>query len=165
MTGMNKDLRKYSNNLIVAGTGVMFFGVWDVVKNLMLAFLGTQTLRDMLLTQEMPDNFPTLVFGYVIFAIALVIELAVRGYIGLNARAIGNGKRCPKRFVVISVLLLIINAAALVTSLFAKDISEYYSGFDRIITLIVDITSVYAMCEMLYALRKVNEIRRLKGRP
>ena len=98
------------------------------------------------------------------FAIALVIELAVRGYVGLNARAIGNGKRCPKRFIVISVLLLIINAAALAASLFATDLSEYYSGFDRIITLVVDITSIYAMCEMLWSLRKVNEIRRLKGR-
>ena len=161
---MKKDLRKYSNNLIVAGTGVMFFGVWDVVKNLMMAFLGTQTLKDMLLSSEMPDNFPMLAVGYVLFAIALVIELAVRGYVGLNARAIGNGKRCPKRFIVISVLLLIINAAALAASLFATDLSEYYSGFDRIITLVVDITSIYAMCEMLWSLRKVNEIRRLKGR-
>ena len=65
---MKKDLRKYSNNLIVAGTGVMFFGVWDVVKNLMMAFLGTQTLKDMLLSSEMPDNFPMLAVGYVLFA-------------------------------------------------------------------------------------------------
>ena len=162
---MKKDLRKYSNNLIVAGTGVMAFGIWNVVKAMMMAFLGVDDLKIELLKANGGSDINVLVVGYAIFSAVLIISIAVRGYVGLIARAIGNGKRTPKRFIVISAVLLVIDIVSIVGTYVMAWNESYLSEADKFVTLVIDLTSVYALIEMLIAVRKVNEIRRLKGRP
>lgn len=162
---MKKDLRKYSNNLIVAGTGVMAFGIWNVIKSLMMAFLGVDDLRTELLKASVGSDINYLVIGYAVFSSVLIIGIVVRGYVGLNARAIGNGKRTPKRFIFISYVLLAAEIISIIGTYIMAWNAIRLSDADKLVTLAVDLTSVYALIEMLIAVRKVNEIRRLKGRP
>jgi hypothetical protein len=161
---MQKDYRKYSDNLIVSGTAVMFFGIWSMIKEIMMLLLGQSRYFDYIPAKDDPAYFETAASAYVVFALMVILTVLARIYVGMNARWIGAGKRCHKRFLALSIFMLILNVGSVIEMLISGGYSTYYSGLDAVATALLDITAVYCMADMLWAVHKINEIRRYKGR-
>ena len=94
------QLRRDENTLMVVGSGVIIFGVWSVLKVLLLE---TTRLPEMMAEIRLEDlGFEELGLGdlsWVVAAMAIVfiligllLDLSIRVFVGLSARAEGKGK-------------------------------------------------------------------------
>ena len=82
---MDAKTRKTAINLITLGTGVVFFGIWTLVKSLVSFILLDAELHENL-TEEM--ILFTKIFFWSLIGVSFILNL----YVGLSARALGKGK-------------------------------------------------------------------------
>ena len=97
--------RRYQDTLGIAGTGVIAFSVWSLAKiGLFLTFADQDVLRSLLgITGAMLANAVlTLV------AAMGVIDLCVRVFVGLSARAEGRGERRNPFYLVVAAVAAIV---------------------------------------------------------
>ena len=140
-------IRKFRDTLVTGGFAIIAFGIWTVIKSIMEAFtilrpmLGNMSFEDLTQVQaeqlrELIDSnalFYTLLFFVLAF---LIVDLAVRVYVGLSARAIGlqkkkrNGKeRSGIVWLVFGVILTAFGIYSLIVSLTqAEELLHVFCG-------------------------------------
>ena len=76
-------IRRLQDTLIIAGDGVIAFSAWSLAKTaLFLIFVDETKVR---LSFNLDDSLPMMLL-YIAVALVLLVDLAVRSYIGLSAR-------------------------------------------------------------------------------
>ena len=161
-------IRKFRDTLVTGGFAIIAFGIWTVIKSIMEAFtilrpmLGNMSFEDLTQVQaeqlrELIDSnalFYTLLFFVLAF---LIVDLAVRVYVGLSARAIGlqkkkrNGKeRSGIVWLVFGVTLTAFGIYSLIVSLTqAEELLHSYSIMYFVVSLFVDVTSIFVTAELV----------------
>ena len=161
-------IRKFRDTLVTGGFAIIAFGIWTVIKSIMEAFtilrpmLGNMSFEDLTQVQaeqlrELIDSnalFYTLLFFILVF---LIVDLAVRVYVGLSARAIGlqkkkrNGKeRSGIVWLVFGVILTAFGIYSLIVSLTqAEELLHTYSIMYFVVSLFVDVTSIFVTAELV----------------
>ena len=158
---METELRRRRTNLFTLGGGVIAFGVWSMLKTYLYM------LVDPILILEVPEQYrkTALVVAYGLVTFFLLIDLGLRLYVGLSARAEGIGQKKGRAYIVLAVLMLIVNIASWLAYLFTYD---YKGGdaalVDYVVSLVVDLTSIVLLAQLIYNAVLVRRLsRQLEG--
>ena len=149
-----RKMRRYQNLLTVSGLGVIIFGLWSVLKTILLLFMKEGILS------EIPDDTFVRVMFFVILGGILLIDVLIRLYVGLSARAEGFGKKKGYGYVVIAILMALASLTSLVLIFF--DTNEQ-SLWELIVSVIVEATSLVVTIELLVAAFTVKKLKKELG--
>ena len=154
MTGEAKT-RHLQSTLSIAGSAVVAFCVWSFAKiGLFLAFFDENTVRWLLGIDD--ASFSTTLF--VLLGIIALVDLGLRIYVGLSARAEGHGKKKSSLYLVIAAIAAIANAASLVVITLGTSFSSSLLGM--IVSIIIEVTAIAALVLVIYSsirLRRMNK--------
>ena len=172
-------IRKYRDTLVTGGFALIAFGVWTLLKSIVEASamvraeLGNISYEELTRVdaQELRAAVSSNILFIVVMSIIIVIlavDLALRAYVGLSARAVGlqkkkkNGKaRNGIVWLIFGVLLVALNAVSLVGSVVATgDTLKEHSVLYYIVSLFVDVTSLVVTAELVltgFRLRKLDK--------
>ena len=166
-------LRKYEHALVISGVGVIAFGIWSIVKATIYFIL---IPLERLSKTKMGDDLAELQSlgmtdrgtGYLIAVIilfALVVDFALRLYIGRSA--IRDGRRLKKKrftYVVLAMFVSVSLISNLVERCIALGSDEPTMWSDALtsanVSVVVDITSLFALIEVIVAAIMVRRLRR-----
>ena len=159
-------LRRDENTLMVVGSGVILFGIWSVVKALLQ---GNASFSNMLAEARLEDaGLEELGFGdlsWLVAAlaaafvlIALLLDLSIRIFVGMSARAEGRGKKQGPVYLVLSVLLLALSGVFICSYLIML-----FHGSDQVMdadaAILVELTSFVTLLQMILSAVRVRRAR------
>ena len=147
-------MRRYQNLLTVSGLGVIIFGLWTVLKTILLLFLQENMVDDL------PDGLFYRVLFFTLIGGVLLIDFLIRLFVGLSARAEGFGKKKGYGYIVVAILIAIASLASLVLIFF--DTADR-SILELIVSFIVEATSTIATVELLVAAFTVKRLKKELG--
>ena len=162
---MGKELRRYQNRMITCGIGIIGFGFWAMVKST-AAFM----TADISAFSDLIESGITMTLIHVVGVILMLViysfMMALYGYIGLRAIAIGKGKKPGVIHIIITTVVFLSSLSDIRSTL--KTIVEKYSpatgqttitNFDvNMASLVVSITFSLVLAEMLYSVFKVKKL-------
>ena len=164
-------MRRSQNTLIVVGTGTILFSVWTVVKTLGSLFMRRE--ETIAIARRAADEIGVVISDqnlfYIMLAILLItmlLFLGIRTYIGRAAISEGRGFQRSKGYLILAVILIIINTAAVVIMLISAKSQEYLRMFSSdmsLSTLIIELTSIIMLAEMVFAAAKLRKVRGAAG--
>ena len=149
-----RKMRRYQNLLTVSGLGVIIFGLWSVLKTILLLFMKEGILS------EIPDDTFVRVMFFLILGGILLVDVLIRLYVGLSARAEGFGKKKGYGYVIIAILMALASLTSLVLIFF--DTNEQ-SLWELIVSVIVEATSLVVTIELLVAAFTVKKLKKELG--
>lgn len=147
------QLRKNQNTLVVVGIGVIAFGIWSVIKSVMLTALNTEEM-----TSLAEQGTMVVVLFWVLLGIMLAIELRLRLYVGLAAINEGRGRKKRKAYIVWAFFMALFSALGVTVGLAAIRSTEALGT--TVVTVIVEITSCVLLVEMALSAIKVKRLSR-----
>lgn len=147
-------MRRYQNLLVVSGLGVIIFGLWSVLKTILLFFLNEEELDDY------PNDPFFRVILFALVAAALLIEFLIRLFVGLSARAEGFGKKKGYAYIVLAVLLALASLESLVLIFIEAD---YETIAELVVSVIVEATSLIVTIELMVAAFTVKKLKKELG--
>ena len=147
-------MRRYQNLLTVSGLGVIIFGLWTVLKTILLLFLQEDMVDDL------PDGLFYRVLFFTLIGGVLLIDFLIRLFVGLSARAEGFGKKKGYGYIVVAILIAIASLVSLVLIFF--DTADR-SILELIVSFIVEATSMIATVELLVAAFTVKKLKKELG--
>ena len=149
-------IRRLQDNLVVLGTGVIVFGVWTIIKMVLLCTLGSTSLQNLIGPAN--SDVPMVAF-YVALVLAGLFELGMRLFVGLSARSEGFGKRKGYGYLIVVALMILASGVSVVqstTSLFFLEASF----FDYVVTLAIEGTSLVLLVLLVYSSVKLKQLSR-----
>ncbi|MBR3224851.1 MAG: hypothetical protein IKF78_05975 [Atopobiaceae bacterium] len=149
------QIRYLQSTLSIAGLGTIAFSAWSLVKTVMFFLLHNEETQRALLQLE--ANYPMPLLLVTIIVITL-IDLCIRAYVGLSARAEGNGKRRGTLYLVVAGFVAVTNALSIF--LVIANPGSAVSVLDSIVTLAIEATSLGTLILMI---RSAMQLRRLRG--
>ena len=147
-------MRRYQNLLTISGLGVIVFGVWTVLKTILLLFLKEDALAGL------PDNSTVRIIFFAILTAVMLIDFLIRLFVGLSARAEGFGKKKGYAYIFFAILLALMSLISLVLVFF--DAGEQ-SILELAISVIVETTSMIVSIELLVAAFTVKKLKKDLG--
>ena len=149
---MDAKTRKTAINLITLGTGVVFFGIWKLVKSLVSFILLDAELHENL-TEEM--ILFTKIFFWSLIGISFILNL----YVGLSARALGKGKNTSSFFLVVAGIIVFFRSIIAAIELIAAFL-DHGDTINLIITAFIDITTIVFLVELMVYSIRLKKIRK-----
>ena len=92
--------RRYSNTLVILGTGVILYGFWSVIKLVAYLLLGYQ-IYDPSQMEGMTESDTAILM--IVLAVVMTGDVIVRLIIGLNAISEGRGKKVRRAYLVFNI--------------------------------------------------------------
>lgn len=158
---MERELRQRQINLMTLGSGVIAFGVWSVLKSFLYIWVDSYTF-------DFPDIPPEFIptanaIAYAFLSILMLIDLALRTYIGLSARSVGMGKKKHRAYIVIAALILASSIVSWVLMLVnhTSNRMENQSTMDYYVSLFVELCSSAILAEMIYTALRIRKLEKL----
>lgn len=157
-------LRHYRDLLRGSGTGVIMFAVWSLLRTVMTFIISRNTGIDMFLTTDAEgapelDMLPVMI---AIFIFIIAIELGIRLFVGLSARAEGKGRKKSMLYIIIACIMIPIYIAAIVFGIISAT-GGTMNVLDTVISLCVEVTSVLAYIELVVSGIKVKRLTKKKS--
>ena len=149
---MDAKTRKTAINLITLGTGVVFFGIWTLVKSLVSFILLDAELHENL-TEEM--ILFTKIFFWSLISVSFILNL----YVGLSARALGKGKNTSSFFLVVAGIIVFFRSIIAAIELIGAFL-DYGDTINLIITAFIDITTIVFLVELMVYSIRLKKIRK-----
>ena len=161
------QLRRDENTLMVVGSGVIVFGIWSVLKVLLLE---TTRLPEMIAEIRLEDlgleelglgdlSWVVAAMAIMLVLIGLLLDLSVRVFVGLSARAEGKGKKQGRAYLVWSALLLTLSGLS-----FCSYVYAFFRRSDQIMdadaAILVELTSFVTLLQMILSAVRVRRARR-----
>lgn len=154
---IQRNIRKEKNCLTSIGTGVVFFAFWIVVK--MVAYLYFSR-NEILSDPEVQDMGAGIYFmGSGLF---ILFSWGVHIYIGLSARAEGNGRRRKGRYMAVLTVWMAIYLCAVFLDIFGLTLQEM-DLFDVVASVLIDLTMAVMLSELIVATVRLRKLRRQAG--
>ena len=157
---MNSACRKYQNELIVTGNGVILFGIWSLVRAIMMLLFPSDA-RDQLLSASgtAVQTQLVIILTIVLFFILVGIDLVLRLFIGISARREAYGMKKRRGYLGAAIVLL--------CAYFALDAYSVYllprypaNLVVNILYLVIDLTSILALLWLINACVRFRKIRK-----
>ena len=141
---MKKELIKQRDVLITGGTGVCFFGLWSVIRIMMVFLMGSSEKRYYM------DSYATgagQFFEVVVLIIVVALVLTAHLYIGLSSRAAGYRPTKRRVPVVVTILFIVLCIFSMWSDLFEFDFNNkgyiaYIVTFGMDLTLIITLVGI-----------------------
>ena len=157
---MERKLRKLENNLVVAGTGLMAFTVWSIIRALLFLLTYRKEFTEYITALSEEDGVevpPVLVIIVVIFLLMLV---ALPYFIiGKSARTEGMGKKRKKFFIVLAMIMLIPQTIVVIASISSVFQSE--DGLlESLVTAMIDVTTFCVLFETAITAIRIKKYRK-----
>ena len=149
---MDAKTRKTAINLITLGTGVVFFGIWTLVKSLVSFILLDAELHENL-TEEM--ILFTKIFFWSLIGVSFILNL----YVGLSARALGKGKNTSSFFLVVAGIIVFFRSIIAAIELIAAFL-DHGDTINLIIAAFIDITTIVFLVELMVYSIRLKKIRK-----
>ncbi len=158
---LNKDpqliqLKKSETILVICGNGVIFFGVWSLIKSIMSIVIYKGDLYQYLVQYQNAHLLRGLAYGSVIFVLAM--DLFFRFYLGMSASAEAKGKKKKKGYLFLAFFMLFYTVLGLVATLFL--LPDDISLLTTMTTILVEFTSALTLLQMIISAIRVREIRK-----
>lgn len=149
---MNANLNKTEINLISAGTGMLFFGLWTFIKISLsyLIFGMDQYIRP----EDEVYRTPIIITTWAITVLLTLLYC----YIGLTARGEGKGKRKSVFYLILIGFMLLVRTLVITLEILAVFFSET-GKFTLLVTVIVDITAFFMLLEIMINSAKLRSLR------
>ena len=162
---MNKEelerlFRKYSNNMVISGISVIFFGFWSLFKFIMVATINGFKLSDYTTSYNNYTTFD-IVFFYIILALLWIIVTFIQFYIGYCAILLGRGKKKRRAFLVLALIILLSTIYSL-QFYFLDDPSK--TSDTTAASIMVDLALCFALLDMLISAFKRRQVKKSLGR-
>lgn len=139
--------RKYQNNLMVGGSAIAFFGVWSVLKGILTYLFDRDDIFELFETVGIEVEFENA--ALIISLVILIIDMMLRIKTSMLAREIANK---PKVSVTCFLLLGLFIFVSLVSlNEYISGNTYYISKADRYISIVLECTITYNLCEVLYS--------------
>lgn len=152
------EIRRLQDTLTIAGNGVIAFSVWPLAKiGLFLMLTDEDTLHRLLGI----DKASLALTVYLSLGAILLIDLAVRAFVGLSARAEGQGKRRSPFYLVVAVIAAMANASSLVA--IALSASSNPSPLSMIVSIAIEATTIIALALVVYSSIRLRHMSQTKG--
>ena len=150
--------RRLQYNLTIAGNSVIAFGVWTLVKiGLFLSLVDDGVLLKVLSTQYAP----LIIAIFVALAVMVLIDLAIRAYVGYSARAEGLGKQKSPLYLFVAGISAIASAAFLIVV--ALIVSFALEPLTIIIPFAIESTAIAALVLVIYSSIGLRRMGKTKG--
>ena len=149
---MDKQLRKFEINLEILGTGIIMCCIWMVAKCALLS-----SLYNMYLSAYFSKN--ELVIVNIIIWVVVAVEVLVRGFIGVSAKASGMGQSRSNVYLVLTVIVFVSDVIFVILEIISF-FSYDYSLSEAIVTVIIDVTSLALILEVLVYECKLRKLRK-----
>lgn len=156
---METGLRKYTDNMRISAFGVILFGLWSILKCIMYLVFDTGVF-DMVDIYDDGSEILRVVVIVITFFI-LVVDLIFRLIVATSA--IRDSKKGDKGlgYIILGSFMFIMYAVILIAGFFNAD---YYGQIeliiDGVVTVIVDITSLYAIGDLIYSSIMAKSLRK-----
>lgn len=148
------QVRRLQDSLAIVGSGAVAFGAWTVAKAAAFLMLsGEETQRRLF---QVTDEESLGAFGAFLIVLAF-LDLALRAYVGLSARAEGYGKQRGPVYLVVAGLMAIANIVFIAfdahSAMTLPDIAlESYVGLG------IDVTSCVTLVLMIYCALRLRRL-------
>ena len=166
-------LRRDENTLTVVGSGVILFGVWTVVKMVLqeinrfpefMAELGADELgfeETGLADLGLDPNLLAMAVAFTVVIIVYLMDLGLRVFVGLSARAEGRGRPQGRLYLILAGLLLVLSGLSFVLYVITYfSHSEYVVDADA--AILVELTSFITLLQMIISAVRVRRARRME---
>ena len=156
------QLRRGQNTLFILGGGVITFGVWSVVKSIMYFLVDPSSYFYM---KDLPQEFRllALVIMYGIVALIVGLDVGLRLYVGLSARAEARGKKKSRAYIRVAAVMaaanLLLFLGALVSAILNAD-NAFRNLLDTLVSAVVDVTALITLIELVFTARRVQQLRK-----
>ena len=151
------QLRKEENDLRIIGIGVIVFGLWNAAKAFLFEFL-PNTQRAVVRADILEENVPVWVYFGGIF-IAVLIDTLLRLKIGRSALAESRGEKAGSLYLVITLVMTILYTIAVISDILG-DVPQNTEIADRLVKLVVDLTSTALLLDLFLSAIHVRMLRK-----
>lgn len=160
---MDIELRRRRINLSTLGTGVVAFGVWNVLKTILYIFASPVNFVDV----DDAGAYGAVVslISYALLGLLLALDLSLRLYIGLSARAEGRGRRKGSGYIIAAAALFAMTAAYYVAAWVTHSNTrlENQAALDYYVSMFVDITAMIMLGDLLYTAIRARKLEKQMG--
>ncbi len=160
---MDIELRRRRINLSTLGTGVVAFGVWNVLKTILYIFASPVSF----INTEGAGAYGAVVrlIFYALLGLLLALDLSLRLYIGLSARAEGRGRRKGSGYIIAAAVLFAMTAAYYVAAWVTHSNTrlENQAALDYYVSMFVDITAMIMLGDLLYTAIRARKLEKQMG--
>ena len=157
------ELRRGQNSLFILGGGVITFGLWSIVKSIMYFVVDPSRFFHI---DDIPQEYRllTLTIMYGIVALTVGLDIGLRIYVGLSARAEARGKKKSRAYIIVAAVMatgnLLFFGGALLLTIFYADAAPD-NILDTLVSAIVDATALITLIELVFTARNVQRLRKL----
>lgn len=153
---MERDLRKYQNNLAVAGFAVMVLAAWTWLKGVLsIAAIPNSEFGSAEIGDVAANAVHVLTTLFI--AILLLLALLLRFYISRCASAEGKGKKKGYVYIVIAVIIIAFDIYSLIST---WTMLRGFDIFTSVISSLLDIISVVVLFDVVYSSVRVKKLRK-----
>ena len=160
---LERLFRKYNNNLVISGVGIIFFGLWTVLKVLAITFLNGIDLS----TYEIDSEDDKIVFFIVFFTMIILVSALIffiHYYVGHCAIITGRQKKI-KRFYLIIVFILLLTTIWGLPYYFTvldnpPEVSSSNVADTSIASIFVDLAFCIALFDLMYSSFRLRQIKK-----
>ena len=155
------EIREHRDRLATIGTGVMVFGIWNVVKTVGLYLISTSPAMAGSMT----------VGGASPYALAMLpLSLGMRCYVGISAMSVSRGIEKSGLYIFFARLMLL--GSILVLAMMGVVIMYLLSGEapqsltdqltlrPALTSTVIEITSMILVAEMIHSAKKLRKLQK-----
>ena len=157
---MQTELRKHQHTLITYGTGTILFGLWSLAKSVVYLVIDrSEESLSYMIEQLAPSEERGLMFVLAISLVSSVflVDMIFRWAAGRSAQKIGTGMKIKPGFVIASLYIVAVDGFEFVSGI-QSILAGEFMRLDKILTLLVDITSFIIVVQMIYAAFMVGKL-------
>lgn len=152
---MGAKTRRLENNLVTLGTGIIAFGLWAFIKLILtVVFLGSAFFEDSPEERRLAVMIATWVVA--------VLTLLMYVWLGLSARAEGNGKKKKPVYLFVVGIISVYGFVMILIEVFfmITEFNKIGDPFSFFITIIIDVTRMIFLIELIYSSVTLRKIRK-----
>lgn len=150
--------RRLQDTLIISGTGVLAFSIWTLAKTaLVLALIDERMLLSVVF---LGAGIPLSVF-YLVIGLFLLVDISARAFVGVSARAEGNGKKKGNAYLVVAVLAALGNALTAIVVM--SGAISTLTVLDVVVAAAIELTSLAALAMVVYCAISLRRMGRATG--
>ncbi|SFP98269.1 hypothetical protein SAMN04487928_11429 [Butyrivibrio proteoclasticus] len=148
------QLKKYRTNIETGGIVLIMSGLWGLLKFLMSLAVGAQTLMSILdLSREEYEHLRFFILSFIFISFGAI--LFFHFIVGLSAIRYAHGKSSKTRFLIWTILLLVINFVCLPLYFYPTEDSVEDS---TIVSFFVDLTLCICLFDLNASTIKLRKL-------
>ena len=158
-TNSEIQLRRYSDNLRMAGMAYVFFGIWAIIKIIASLAYNRKFIDELAKSLEgvdMTDRGARIALG-VVFAVMFLVILYVHLRIGIAAIRYSKGRK-RKGFLFLAFIVFVITVLSVFSDIADKE-RGLVAGYDddRLASLVVDVTVLFMYIDMFVSIHMIDK--------